>query len=374
MQLQDRIDEAIVSYSTALSYQADDVQAHHNLGMLMEQTGHIEEARLHYQAALTISPTFIPAHRALADIAMRTVPLWHVPMMNDVGRNEAYQAALSRAVTPGSVVFEIGTGSGLLAMMAAKLGAETVVTCEADATIAETAIEVIKRNGYTSKIHVVPVHSSDIHIGDQLPRSPDVFVSEVFSSELLGEHVLGAIEDAKRRILAPTTKIIPQAASIMIALVGGDSLCDNLFVGDVCDFDLRPFNSIIPKRQPLAREDLTPQLLSDPVEAFSFDFRRQTAWAGQTKSIEISATRDGKCVGILQWIRVYLDDKSTFENAPDNRAAAASWTRSVYLFSEPTMLQRGDVATVLGTHNRNCPWFVLEKLKQPSRQIAANAT
>lgn len=36
--------------------------------------------------------------------------------MNDVTRNQAYQAILSRAVTPGSVVYKIGAGAGLLAL------------------------------------------------------------------------------------------------------------------------------------------------------------------------------------------------------------------------------------------------------------------
>ena len=42
----------------------------------------------------------------------------------------AYDAALRRAIRPGCRVLEIGTGSGLLAMMAARAGAAQVVTCE----------------------------------------------------------------------------------------------------------------------------------------------------------------------------------------------------------------------------------------------------
>ena len=58
-------------------------------------------------------------------------------MINDDERNAAYERALARAVTPDSVVFEIGTGSGLVAMMAARAGARLVVTCEAVPVLAE---------------------------------------------------------------------------------------------------------------------------------------------------------------------------------------------------------------------------------------------
>ncbi|RZS86568.1 TPR repeat protein [Pigmentiphaga kullae] len=368
LQRQHRVDEAIASYRSAARHMPGSAQSHYNLGTLLEQKDNVDEARSHYRAALDASPTFIPAHRALADLALRTVPLWHVPMMNDVARNRAYQNALNRAVRPGSVVFEIGTGSGLLAMMAARYGAETVVTCEADQIVAQAATEVIRSNGYSATVQVVPKHSQEMVVGEHLPRSPDVFVSEIFSSELLGEHVLSSIEDAKRRLLSPQTQVIPQSANIMIALVGGDALCDNLFVADVCEFDLRAFNAIVPKRQPLVREDLPVQLLSDPLAAFSFDFQSQASWPGETKIFDIPVTGDGKCVGILQWIRLQLDDEVAFENAPTSRAGSSSWTRSIYLFPEPTSLYRRDVVRVLAAHNRNCPWFIVEDLTRLSDQ------
>jgi hypothetical protein len=49
---------------------------------------------------------------------------FHFAMMNDHDRNEFYREALEKAVKPTDMVLEIGTGSGLLAMLAAKSGAE----------------------------------------------------------------------------------------------------------------------------------------------------------------------------------------------------------------------------------------------------------
>lgn len=49
-------------------------------------------------------------------------------------------------------VLDIGTGTGLLSMMAAKLGADTVVACEEFRPMAECAERVIRDNGYDGKI------------------------------------------------------------------------------------------------------------------------------------------------------------------------------------------------------------------------------
>jgi protein arginine N-methyltransferase 7 len=47
-------------------------------------------------------------------------------MINDLPRNAFYKTALDLAVRPGCTVLEIGTGSGLLSMLAARAGPDHV--------------------------------------------------------------------------------------------------------------------------------------------------------------------------------------------------------------------------------------------------------
>ena len=65
----------------------------------------------------------------------------YMPMINDTGRNIFYKAAIEAAV-PGKVVCDIGTGSGLLSIIAAKAGATKVYAVEMDPGRAAFAEEI----------------------------------------------------------------------------------------------------------------------------------------------------------------------------------------------------------------------------------------
>ena len=100
--------------------------------------------------------------------------------MNDDERNDAYLAALQSAITKDTHVLEIGTGSGLLSMMAARSGAEKVTTCEASPIIATTAKKIIATNGMAGTINVIAKKSNNVEVGVDLPRPADLLVSEIF--------------------------------------------------------------------------------------------------------------------------------------------------------------------------------------------------
>ena len=54
----------------------------------------------------------------------KRIPGYHIPIMNNARRNAAWVKALRNAIRPGMHVLEIGTGAGMLALIAARAGAE----------------------------------------------------------------------------------------------------------------------------------------------------------------------------------------------------------------------------------------------------------
>lgn len=63
--------------------------------------------------------------------------------------------ALDRRVAEGSVVFDVGTGSGILAIAAAKLGSARVVACDTDPVAVRVAKENVHRNGVDACVEVI---------------------------------------------------------------------------------------------------------------------------------------------------------------------------------------------------------------------------
>ena len=68
-------------------------------------------------------------------------------------------------------VLDIGTGTGLLSMMAVRLGADSVVACEEFRPMAECAERVMKENGYWDRIKL-----GWSHIGLSPPQSHSMII------------------------------------------------------------------------------------------------------------------------------------------------------------------------------------------------------
>jgi tetratricopeptide (TPR) repeat protein len=365
LKAQDNLHESAASFVCSLELNPNSAETFSNLDALLKEMAAPDEALVYYRKVLAISPANIAAQQGAYLALSRTVPEWHVPMMNEQNRNQAYFDALKAVVKPNSTVFEIGTGSGLLAMMAAKLGAKQVTTCESVPLIAETASQVIKDNKFEKTIKVIDKKSADIEIGKDLSTQADILVSEIFSSELLGEYVLPSLEDAKKRLLKPQGKVIPAAGSIMIGLFTGDDIRKNLIVDDSFGFNLQHFNSIVSKKRMIARNDLNIELLSDGVGVFSFDFEGEDYFPEQSKSLQITVKTAGHCYGIVQWMRLDMngDQKVMFENHPSQASKVSNWQQCAYLFDAPIDVKVGQVVVINAAHNRAVPWFYLDDIE-----------
>jgi type III protein arginine methyltransferase len=90
----------------------------------------------------------------IAEASLLGIPVFHRGMLRDKARNLAYRQAIEATVA-GKRVLDIGTGSGLLAMMAAKAGAAHVYACESQPLLAATAREIVAANGFSDRITVL---------------------------------------------------------------------------------------------------------------------------------------------------------------------------------------------------------------------------
>jgi protein arginine N-methyltransferase 1 len=162
------------------------------IGMLVEE------------AALIDVDSSLSAPRGWAD------PVEHARMLHDQRRTGDYIAALAAAVRPGDVVLDIGTGSGVLAVAAARAGARQVYAVESS-DIAEVAARVFESNGVRDKVTLVAGWSREI----ELPERADVLVSEIIGNEPLEEEILETTLDARQRHLKPRARLIPNSLTLI---------------------------------------------------------------------------------------------------------------------------------------------------------------
>ncbi|CAE7268780.1 PRMT7 [Symbiodinium natans] len=134
-----------------------------------------------YEEAMTRGHWVPPRLKGRNESLIEAVNDWHFAMLNDSHRNQFYWDALA-AVVQGKRVIDIGSGSGLLSLMAAKLGAESVVAIEASKDMADLARLNAQRNGQEDKIQILHALSSKVQLSEELRAdsgSADFLAEEV---------------------------------------------------------------------------------------------------------------------------------------------------------------------------------------------------
>ncbi len=354
--------EAINCYEKAIQINPNFADAYCNLALLYMNTNRDEKALQYCDEVLNLVPDMLKAINLKSEILKRNIPSWHVSMINDDDRNNFYLSALKTAIDSNSSVFEIGTGSALLSIMAANLGAKEINTCETNSIMANTATKIITDNNLGKKINIIQKKSNDVIVGKDINKPADVLVSEIFSSNLLSEDVLPSLEDAKKRLISKNAKIIPEYGSIMISLFGGDDIGKNIYTEKFENIKLKKFNSIIAKKHILHRQDLKIDLMSNAFEAFRFDFINKNNFPPENKKIEIAAIKKGRSYGIIQWIKLEMGNGLKHENHPTNLTKASGWQKVLYVFDDPIELSIGQKIVITAKHERNIVWFFLEKI------------
>jgi protein arginine N-methyltransferase 7 len=139
--------------------------------------------------------------------------IYHDLLLRDSIRNRAFRRALAARVVPGASVLDIGSGTGLWAIEAARRGARQVVAIEKEPLLASLIQRLAAENGVADRVRVVRGDSRRI----ELPRQFDLVVSETVGNLGFDEGVLELVADARARFLRPGGAVIPSAIALMAA-------------------------------------------------------------------------------------------------------------------------------------------------------------
>lgn len=344
--------DAMAHYQTAIGLDPNSADAYNNLGLLYRELGQPELAVPAIERAIQLAPGNAQFRVNLRDLHRRMVPAWHFRMLGDDARNEAYRRAIEKAAPGRRLVLDIGTGSGLLAMMAARAGAHRVVACEMIAPLARVAERIIARNGHADRIKVVAKRSTQLAVGAELPEAADLLISEIVDAGLLGEGMMRSLRHANAALIAPDAAVIPQAATIWGALVECPDLRRQNPIGMVCGFDLGALdifrNPVAHQQFDMAREPH--HLLSNAVELARFDFRHlPEGTVVRSRIFEITA--DGTAQAVAFWFDLHLDEEITLSTRPD---ATGHWRQAIAFLERDHRVRRNqNIELVVGHTDSN---------------------
>jgi type II protein arginine methyltransferase len=241
-------------------------------------------------------------------------------------------------------------------MIAARAGAKSVTTCEANGVIAERAAAIVALNGLADRVTVVAKHSTALTAGRELEHRAELLITETFSSELLSEGILPTVEHAHRELLAPDAVVIPRRASARGYLAGGAAIEAMLFAGRSEGFDLSPFDAFAPPRFAVCMNNVVHDVLSGDLDLFSFDLYAKL-FGMDSRTLVVPVTRSGVAAALVQWIRLELDETTQYENRPSSGPdAEMHWTHILYRFPRPFAVRQGDTVHLQIGHNRERIW------------------
>ena len=349
-----RIGDAVNAFKKAIERKPDLSSANYNLGMLLAIQNRFAASLPYLEAAMRQNPSDFEIRYLYYATLSNLVPPWHFPMVHDQLRNEAYRDAIRARVTDGMSVLEIGTGTGLLAMLAVEAGAGHVTTCEDVPEIAERARQIIARNGFQDRITVLNKNSRNLKVGTDLPEKADILISEILGAAFLGEQVQTSIAHARQELLKPGAPMIPLGGATMAGIIdiaGIESIVD---AGtDVMGFDLSPFNDLAPVKLELTSK-LNPVLLTDAQPAYSYELDGAIDLPAE-RPIDFKVVRDGTAIGTAIWMKIRLTDDIVLENAPPH-GLQMHWPIHAYRFKEPRDVREGQTISLLAGTSGNSVW------------------
>ncbi len=233
-------------------------------------------------------------------------------MIGDRLRTDAYVRALRQAVKPGAVVVDIGTGTGLFAILACRFGARRVYALECG-DIIESARQIASANGCSETIEFIQAMSTEV----TLPEKADVIVSDLHGVLPLFQTHVVAIADARRRFLAPDGALIPRRDTLWLSCVEAADLHRSLTTpwrDNDYGVDMKAARDMVANQW--RRVSLEPQqMMSEPQSVGTIDYSTVDD-PDFGAAITARATRAGAAHGLCVWFDTTLAPGVEFSNSP----------------------------------------------------------
>jgi protein arginine N-methyltransferase 1 len=233
-------------------------------------------------------------------------------MIADRVRMSAFSNALENVVTADSVVLDIGTGTGIFALIACRLGARRVFAIEPDPVI-DVARETARANGFEGRIEFIQSISTAV----TLPERASVLVCDIRGVLPFHRSIVPTIADARDRLLTSDASFIPCVDKVLAAPVAAPEF----YAKRLERWDSAPYELDLGAARALAvnewsRAELASDtLIAQPALLATLDYR-SIRDPNVTAEASWTAARSAAMHGFAVWFDSDLGAGISLSNAP----------------------------------------------------------
>jgi precorrin-6B methylase 2 len=267
----------------------------------------------------------------------------HANMLLDDRRVRAFADAIAEVVRPGDVVADIGAGTGLLAIIAAKRGARRVYAVERG-PLASLIAQAAHENGVAEVVEVIRSDARDVTFAEP----PSVIVSETLGSFGIDEDILGLLQSIKSKARADC-RFIPASFEIEMSLASLPALDAELAtIAGGLPVTLTNVRAALASRVTVAHVDPA-QLLGNSASAGTLrvgvdGLPRLLSCTTTPVPLGHDTAKHVSANAIVAWFRAELSPTVSLRSGPGPQSP--SWAQIVFPIDPSLPLAAGTLATV----------------------------
>ena len=258
----------------------------------------------------------------------------HEDMLKDQIRTLAYRDAIQKnpSLVRGKVVLDVGCGTGILSMFAAKCGARKVYAVE-KSSIVEYARQIVAENGFSNIITIYQGSMEEI----DLPEKVDLIISEWMGYSLLYESMLPSVISARDRFMNPNGTMFPSHASIFIAGIHDPKYRSKKinFWNNVYGFDYSPIKEWA-LLEPLVETVPNDVIMTHDRLLINLNLNKCTIEdLSIVTDFELTSNQPCTIDGLVLWFSVYFrGGEQTIELSTSPHSEPTHWSQTIFYLKQ----------------------------------------
>lgn len=272
----------------------------------------------------------------------------HEEMLKDEVRTMTYRNSMyyNKHLFRGKVVLDVGCGTGILSMFAAKAGAARVIGIECS-NIAQHAETIIKNNHLDKIVTIVKGKVEEIELPDGIQKV-DIIISEWMGYCLFYESMLETVLYARDKWLAENGMLFPDKCSLYITAIEDRQYKDDKihWWDDVYGFDMSCLRQVA-IREPLVDVVDQKMVVTNHAQLLEVDLNTlRKEDLSFDVPFRLIARHDDYVHAVVTFFTVEFSKchkKTWFSTAPE--APYTHWKQTVFYLNEYATCKKGEEIT-----------------------------